>query len=135
MGDFVKLDIATNGAISPANALAYAAKILTDHFDQITSINEKIKEIKMINEEEAIKKVRHLSISIDELDLSVRSYNCLKKNGIRTLQELTNKTKEEVQKFENLGKKSFREIQKKMMDNGLTFKPSSFIADNPKEEK
>ena len=135
MGDFVKLDIATNGAISPTNALAYAAKILTDHFDQITSINEKIKEIKMINEEEAIKKVRHLSISIDELDLSVRSYNCLKKNGIRTLQELTNKTKEEVQKFENLGKKSFREIQKKMMDNGLTFKPSSFIADNPKEEK
>lgn len=121
-GDILKLDVATNGSISPSDALAYASKILMDHFDQLANVNERIKQIKMMNDEVEVAKQQTLSISIEDLDLSVRSYNCLKRNGIQTIQELTTKTKAEVEKIKNLGKKSLREIQKKLTDYGLSFK-------------
>lgn len=125
MADYVTLDIATNGAISPTDALAYASKILLEHFDKLANINEKIKEMKMMREQEKIQKTHKLSISIDDLELSVRSYNCLKKFGIKTLQDLASMTKEKVATIENLGKKSLREIQKKLSDNGLSFRPAN----------
>ena len=121
-GDILKIDVATNGSISPSDALAYASKILMDHFDQLANVNERIKEIKMMNDEVEVAKQQTLSISIEDLDLSVRSYNCLKRNGIQTIQELTVMTKIEVEKIKNLGKKSLREIQKKLTDYGLSFK-------------
>ena len=130
IADYITLDITTNGTISPTDALAYASKILLEHFDKLANINEKIKEMKMMKEQEEAQKIHKLSISIDDLELSVRSYNCLKKYGIRTLQDLASMTREKVSKIENLGKKSLREIQKKLSDNGLSFK----VEDDKDEE-
>lgn len=122
VGDILKLEIATDGTISPGDALAYASKILMDHFEDLTMINEKIKQVKMMNDEVETAKQQSLSIPIEDLDLSVRSYNCLKRNGIQTIQELTIKSRSEIEKIKNLGKKSLREIQKKLVDYGLAFK-------------
>ena len=122
MGDVITMDIVTNGAVSPSDALAYASRILTEHFDQLANINERIKELEMMEEQKLEEKNQTLSVSIDELELSVRSYNCLKRNGINTLQELSNMTKADVEKIKNLGKTSLREIQKKLTEYGLSFK-------------
>lgn len=122
MGDMLTMDVVTNGAVSPSDALAYASRILTEHFDQLTNINERIKEMEMMEEQKLEEKNQTLSVSIDELELSVRSYNCLKRNGIKTLQELSNMTKADVEKIKNLGKTSLKEIQKKLTEYGLSFK-------------
>ena len=122
MGDMLMLDINTNGSISPSDSLAYASKILVDHFAELASINEKIAQMQTMEEQKEIKQQQQLSISIDDLELSVRSYNCLKRNGIRTLQELSNMTRNEIKQIKNLGKTSLREISDKMRDYGLCFK-------------
>lgn len=122
MGDFLTLNIVTNGSVSPTDTLAYAAKILVEHFDTLANVNEKIKEMQMMKEKEETKEPQTLSISIDDLNFSVRSYNCLKNSGIRTLQEISMMTRAEVEQIKNLGKTSLREIQKKLTDYGLSFK-------------
>ena len=125
MGDMLSMDIVTNGAISPTDALAYASRILVEHFEILVGVNEKIAQIKMMAEQEEEKKQHQLTVSIDDLGLSVRSYNCLKRNGIRTLQELSNMTRGDVEKIKNLGKTSLREISKKLTEYGLSFKKAA----------
>lgn len=122
MSDMLILDIATNGAIKPTDVLAYASKILIEHFEILAGVNEKISQLKMMQEQEETKHQQQMTISIDDLELSVRSYNCLKRNGIRTLQELSNITREQIKNIKNLGKTSLREITKKLTEYGLSFK-------------
>ncbi|MDE7433640.1 MAG: hypothetical protein K2M43_00590 [Mycoplasmoidaceae bacterium] len=121
-GDALTMEVTTNGSIDATKAIALASKILMEHFAPLIELDEKVKEIEVIHEREEQKKVNTLSIPIEEMNLSVRSYNCLKRYGIQTIQELTNMTKAQVEKINNLGKKSLREIQKQLTDYGLTFK-------------
>jgi DNA-directed RNA polymerase subunit alpha len=121
-GDILTLDVATNGAISPQNSVAMAAKILSEHLKPLIDVNVVIETMQIIKEHEEEKKQEGLSIPIEELTLSVRSYNCLKRRGIQTINELTAMTKSQVEKIKNLGKKSLREIQKQLVEYGLTFK-------------
>jgi DNA-directed RNA polymerase subunit alpha len=99
-----------------------AAKILSEHLKPLIDVNAAIETMQIIKEHEEEKKQEGLSIPIEELTLSVRSYNCLKRRGIQTINELTAMTKGEVEKIKNLGKKSLREIQKQLVEYGLTFK-------------
>ncbi len=122
MGDYLTLDVVTNGAVTPTDAVAYASKILVEHFEQLALINERIAQLQMMKENEEVQEQAATSVSIDDLELSVRSYNCLKRSGIRTIQELANMTRADVEKIKNLGKTSLREIRKKLQDYGLTFK-------------
>jgi DNA-directed RNA polymerase subunit alpha len=121
-GDILTLEVATNGAISPQDSVAMAAKILSEHLKPLIDVNAAIETMQIIKEHEEEKKQEGLSIPIEELTLSVRSYNCLKRHGIQTINQLTTMTKGEVEKIKNLGKKSLREIQKQLVEYGLTFK-------------
>ncbi len=122
IGDMLSMQIATKGSMTASDVLAYASKILQEHFEELANISETIKNKKIISEQSEHENMNKLSISIQDLDFSVRSYNCLKNSGILTIQELANKTKEEVENIENLGKKSLKEIKKKLIDYGLSFK-------------
>jgi DNA-directed RNA polymerase subunit alpha len=121
-GDILVLDVATTGAISPQNALAYASKILVEHFTPLVNINEAINQIKIMNEQVEQQKATTLATPIEDLNLSVRSYNCLKRRGIQTIQELSSMSKSEIEKIKNLGKKSLREIVKQLQAYGVAFK-------------
>lgn len=122
--DALELTIATNGSISSSEALAMSAKILLEHYKPIiTELFDNYNDLKIINEENSgTNSKSSLSISIDELELSVRSYNCLKRAGIHTITQLTDKTKSEIEKIRNLGKKSFKEIIKKIQDRNMKLK-------------
>lgn len=120
-GDTLTMEVSTNGSISPSNAIAYAAKVLSEHLQPLIDIDAKIKEYVLMNEQAQTEKKRTLSIPIENINLSIRSYNCLKRAGIQTIQELTNKTRSEVEHIKNLGRKSLREIQKRLTEYGLTF--------------
>jgi DNA-directed RNA polymerase subunit alpha len=122
VGDILTLDVATTGAISPENAVAYASKILVEHFNPLVNINEAINQIKIMNEQIEQQKVVTLATPIEDLNLSVRSYNCLKRRGIQTIQELASMDKSEIEKIKNLGKKSLREITKQLQQYGIIFK-------------
>ena len=121
--DALTMEITTDGSINPQKALAMAAKILIDHLDLIAGINEDV-----ISMEDVVKEGGHESPSkgqqmmIEDLDLSVRSYNCLKRAGIQTVDELTQKTEDEMMRVRNLGKKSLKEVKDKLAELGLGFK-------------
>lgn len=121
--DALTIEISTNGSINPKDSLALAAKILVDHYQPLIKINEAYMKIKVMNDEE-IKNVNSsfLSIPIEELDLSVRSYNCLKRQGIQTIHQIIEMKKIEIEKIRNLGKKSFKEIVSKIEERNLKFK-------------
>lgn len=121
-GDTLTIELSTNGSISPADALAYAAKILSEHLQPIININEKINQITLMQEAKKDERNSSLSTPIEDYNFSVRSYNCLHKAGIQTIQQLTDKTKADVEKIDNLGKKSLKEIKERLNENGLTFK-------------
>lgn len=125
VGDELTIEVSTNGSISPSESVAYAAKVLSEHLQPIINIDEKINEIKLMAEEKQIKEARSSSTSIEDMNLSVRSFNCLKRAGIQTVQQLIDKPRSEVEKIKNLGRKSLREIQKKLLEYGLTFKEES----------
>lgn len=121
--DELTLEIITNGSIKASNALSMSAKILKEHYQPIIDLNEEMNEYKIMDSNRAsMENVSSLAISIDELELSVRSYNCLKRAGIQTIQQLTDKTKSEIEKIRNLGKKSFKEIIKKIQDRNMKLK-------------
>lgn len=124
--DSLEMKIATNGAISALEALAMSAKILLEHYQPIiTELYDNYNDLKIFNDDGTLansNKSSSLSISIDELELSVRSYNCLKRAGIHTITQLTDKTKSEIEKIRNLGKKSFKEIIKKIQDRNMKLK-------------
>lgn len=126
ISDILELEVATNGSISAAEAVAMAAKILAEHYEIIAQeLHHDHARIQTINEDIVAqsRQVRNtLSSSIDELDLSVRSYNCLKRAGIHTIIQLIDKTSAEVEKIRNLGRKSFKEIVNKINERNLKFK-------------
>ena len=122
--DFDKLtiDIKTNGTIKASDALALASKILISHLNLFMEMSEEAIKTDILIAKEEDKTSEMLEMSIEELDLSVRSYNCLKRAGINTVQELANKSEQEMIKVSNLGRKSLEEVQKKLEDLKLGFK-------------
>ena len=117
--DKLTLDVSTNGSIGPKEAVALGAKILTEHLNIFVNMTDEAQtaEIMVEKEEDQIEKV--LEMTIEELDLSVRSYNCLKRAGINTVLELSNKSEEEMMKVRNLGRKSLEEVKAKLDELNL----------------
>lgn len=120
--DKLTMDIWTDGSISPEKSLSLAAKILTEHLNIFVNLTEEAREAEIMVEKEETKKEKMLEMTVEELDLSVRSYNCLKRAGINTVEELTNKSEPEMMKVRNLGKKSLTEIKNKLDDLDLSLK-------------
>ena len=108
------MDIWTDGSISPEKSLSLAAKILTEHLNIFVNLSDEARQAEIMVEKEEAEKEKMLVMTIEELDLSVRSYNCLKRAGINTIQELTNKTESEMMKVRNLGRKSLEEVKNKL---------------------
>ena len=119
--DFDKLtmEIWTDGSIEPLEAMSLSAKIMTEHLDIFVNLTDEAKNAEIMVEKEETQKEKMLEMTIEELDLSVRSYNCLKRAGINTVQELTNKSEPEMIKVRNLGRKSLEEVKAKLHDLGL----------------
>ena len=120
--DKLTLNVWTNGSIKPEEAVARAAKIIIDHFEVITDLHNLtgLDSVLADKEEDSVQKT--LETPIEELDLSVRAYNCLKRDAIHTLQDLTSKSESEMMKIRNLGKKSLKEVIDKVKDMGLKFR-------------
>lgn len=112
--DKLTMEIYCNGNILPSDALSLAARILVDHLQLFIRLNDDMNNVAVMIEKEEEEKDKVLDMTIEELDLSVRSYNCLKRAGINTVLELTQKTKDDMMKVRNLGKKSLEEVQEKM---------------------
>ncbi|MBQ8292698.1 MAG: DNA-directed RNA polymerase subunit alpha [Bacilli bacterium] len=122
--DLLTLEVWTNGSIEPTNALSLAGRFLAQHFAIIEDLNEYIKEREFMLQKEEKVTNKKLDKKIEDLDLSVRSYNCLKRANINTVGELTQKTEEEMMKVRNLGRKSLKEVIQKLNEIGLELKPS-----------
>ena len=122
--DKLTLDVYTNGTIDPTDAVSLAAKVLSEHLQLFIDLSETAKTAEVINNVGRTSNSEYLEMTIDELELSVRSYNCLKRAGINTVSELTSKTEGEMEKVRNLGRKSLEEISGKLKDLGLGFKDS-----------
>ena len=121
--DKVTLAITTDGSITPAESVAWAAKILIDHLQLLTKVDEQVSEMdSVMKEAQGEVQNKGLVMMIEDLDLSVRSYNCLKRAGIQTVEELTQKTEDEMMRVRNLGKKSLKEVKDKIYELGLSFK-------------
>lgn len=121
--DKVTLEITTDGSITPAESVAWAAKILIDHLQLLTKVDEQVSEMdSVMKEPQGEVQNKGLVMMIEDLDLSVRSYNCLKRAGIQTVEELTQKTEDEMMRVRNLGKKSLKEVKDKIYELGLSFK-------------
>lgn len=127
--DKLTLEVWTNGAIEPDEAISLAAKILDEHLVLFANMSEYIENIEVPEEKIEEKREHALDMTIEELDLSVRSYNCLKRAGINTVQELTEKTEDEMMKVRNLGRKSLDEVIQKLNALGLSLKESEEAGD------
>ena len=117
--DKLSLDVWTDGSIGPKEAISLGAKILTEHLNIFVGLTDEAQNAEIMVEKEEDQKEKVLEMTIEELDLSVRSYNCLKRAGINTVQELANKTEEDMMKVRNLGRKSLEEVKAKLEDLGL----------------
>lgn len=122
--DKLTLEVWTNGTISPDDAVSLGAKILNEHLALFIDLSDNAKNTEIMSEKEENKKEKVLEMSIEELDLSVRSYNCLKRAGINTVDDLANKTEDEMMKVRNLGRKSLEEVLNKMAELGLSLRPN-----------
>ena len=122
--DKLTLDVFTNGTLAPDEAVSLAAKVLSEHLSLFIDLSENAKNAEIMVEKEDDEKEKVLEMSIDELELSVRSYNCLKRAGINTVEELCNKTSEDMMKVRNLGRKSLEEVLAKLKELGLQLNPS-----------
>ncbi len=120
--DKLTMDIWTNGVIEPYQALSMAAKILNEHLEMFIDLSEIAKTMSIMSQKELSLKDKLLETPIEELEFSVRSYNCLKRAGIHTVADVVNKTEQDMMKVRNLGKKSLDEVVKKIADLGLEFK-------------
>lgn len=125
--DKLTLDVYTNGTLAPDEAVSLAAKVLSEHLSLFIDLSENAKTAEVMVEKEDDEKEKVLEMSIDELELSVRSYNCLKRAGINTVEELTNKTSEDMMKVRNLGRKSLEEVLAKLKELGLQLNPSDDV--------
>lgn len=122
--DSLELEVWTDGTIAPEEAVSSSAKILNDHLKLFIGLTEEISdEVTMVEKEEETRD-KILEMAIEELDLSVRSYNCLKRAGINTVEELTQRTEEDMMKVRNLGKKSLEEVTQKLSELGLSLRKS-----------
>ena len=117
--DKLTLDVYTNGTLAPDEAVSLAAKVLSEHLSLFIDLSENAKTAEVMIEKEDNAKEKVLEMNIDELELSVRSYNCLKRAGINTVEELTNRTPEDMMKVRNLGRKSLEEVLAKLKELGL----------------
>lgn len=122
--DKLILEVWTNGAIKPDEAISLGAKILSEHLKLFITLTDHVGNVEIMVEKEEDKKEKVLEMTIEELDLSVRSFNCLKRAGINTVEELTQRTEEDMMKVRNLGKKSLEEVQQKLQALGLSLKAS-----------
>ncbi len=122
--DKLTLDVYTNGTLVPDEAVSLAAKVLSEHLNLFIDLSENAKTVDVMIEKEDNEKEKVLEMNIDELELSVRSYNCLKRAGINTVEELTNRTPEDMMKVRNLGRKSLEEVLAKLNELGLHLNPS-----------
>ncbi len=122
--DKLTLDVYTNGTLEPDEAVSLAAKVMSEHLNTFIDLSEKAKMAEIIVEKEEDETVKVLELNIDELELSVRSFNCLKRAGINTVEELTNKTADDMMKVRNLGRKSLEEVLAKLKELGLSLKSS-----------
>ncbi len=120
--DKLIMNVYTNGSIKPEEAMALASKILIEHLNIITDLSEIADTTGIMNAKQEDSKLKKLETSIDDLDFSVRAYNCLKRAGINTLGDLTEKTELEMMKVRNLGKKSLKEVIDKIKEMGLKFR-------------
>ena len=117
--DKLTLDVYTNGTLEPDEAVSLAAKVLSEHLSLFIDLSEAAQTADIMIEKEDNAKEKVLEMNIDELELSVRSYNCLKRAGINTVEELTNRTPEDMMKVRNLGRKSLEEVLAKLKELGL----------------
>ena len=122
--DKLTLDVYTNGTLDPDEAVSLAAKVLSEHLSLFIDLSENAKTAEVMIEKEDNEKEKVLEMSIDELELSVRSYNCLKRAGINTVEELCNKTSDDMMKVRNLGRKSLEEVLAKLKELGLQLQPA-----------
>jgi DNA-directed RNA polymerase, alpha subunit, bacterial and chloroplast-type len=120
--DKLSLEVWTNGTIMPDEAVSLSAKILIEHFKLFMTLTDHANNVEIMVEKEEDKKEKVLEMTIEELDLSVRSYNCLKRAGINTVQELTERSMDDMMKVRNLGKKSLEEVEQKLDALGLSLK-------------
>jgi DNA-directed RNA polymerase subunit alpha len=120
--DKLTLEVLTNGTISAKEAVSLAAKILNDHLNLFVNLSDEAKNTEIMIESKETVKEKVLEMTIEELDMSVRSFNCLKRAGIDTVEDLTNKTEEDMIKVRNLGKKSLEEVIQKLHSLGLDLK-------------
>ncbi len=120
--DKLEIEVTTNGSITAKEALAIASKMMIEHLQVVVELSEKAASTDYMIETEDDNQNRKLEMTIDELDLSVRSYNCLKRAGLNTVAELAAKSEEDMIKFRNLGRKSLKEIKEKLEALGLGFK-------------
>ena len=117
--DKLTLDVYTNGTLAPDEAVSLAAKVLSEHLSLFIDLSENAKSAEIMVETESDEKEKVLEMNIDELELSVRSYNCLKRAGINTVEELCNRTSDDMMKVRNLGRKSLEEVLAKLKELGL----------------
>ncbi|TCO74987.1 DNA-directed RNA polymerase subunit alpha [Marinisporobacter balticus] len=122
--DKLTLEIWTDGSIKPDEGASLGAKIMNDHLRLFIDLTDHVENVEIMVEKEEDKKEKVMEMTIEELELSVRSYNCLKRAGINTVEELTDKAEEDMMKVRNLGKKSLEEVQQKLEELGLGLKPS-----------
>lgn len=122
--DKLTIEVWTNGTIRPEEAISLSAKILIEHFKLFMTLTDHADNVEIMVEKEEDKKEKVLEMTIEELDLSVRSYNCLKRAGINTVQELTERSMDDMMKVRNLGKKSLEEVQKKLAELNLGLRKS-----------
>ena len=120
--DKLTLDVFTNGTLAPDEAVSLAAKVLSEHLGLFIDLSENARKVEVMSEKKSDEKEKVLEMNIDELELSVRSYNCLKRAGINTVEELINKSPEDMMKVRNLGKKSLEEVLDKLKELNLQLK-------------
>lgn len=120
--DKLTFDVWTNGSLRPEEAISLGAKIFTEHLNVFVSLTDEAQNAEIMVEKEEDQKERVLEMTIEELDLSVRSYNCLKRAGINTVHELTQKTEEDMMKVRNLGRKSLDEVKNKLAELNLSLR-------------
>ena len=122
--DKLTLEVWTNGSINPKEAVSLSAKIMNDYLALFINLAENVGGLEMMVEKEAEQKVKVLEMTIDELDLSVRSYNCLKRAGINTVDELIQRDEVDMMKVRNLGRKSLDEVRQRLASLGLSLNKS-----------
>ena len=121
--DQLTLEVETNGSLKPFEAISLAAKILVEHLNMFVELTDMAMNMEVMSETQSDTSNKVLDMTIEELDLSVRSYNCLKRAGIQTVQDLAAKSEDDMIKVRNLGKKSLKEVKEKLVELGLGFKP------------